>query len=1824
MRMLKRTFSFVLAVMLVFTMLPRLDLTARAAQETVLEEVSETVVAKTEPQEKTGNSLWEYAVYADGVELTAYNGTAADIYVPATVDGNAVIKLGDSLFEDNDAVNSVTLADGITQIGARTFYDADQLVCIVTNETLTTIGAEAFYSCDSFNSVILYDAVITIGNSAFAGCDQLTVYCNSTSSVYSYMQNNGISVVVLNPDAEPEVVVVENIIYHISNGEATLMSLVKIGDFRQEDTQVVIPSHVNGAPVTKINDSAFKHCWFRPLYSQYSSTWTVVLPETISYIGAYAFMSTSIQTVNIPSGVTRILDYTFSGCRYLYSIEIPTKLKWIGQYAFSELNLSSTPDLSEAEFVGYCAFSCSSIASVTYPVDAQMEDCVFSNCDSLVEVNIPYTENMIPYGMFEGCDNLERVWMSKNQDYWSSSFYECPKLVLCIQDADWWGEYYPPNSSADFVADPIPYHVVRDGQGPEFYEIDGITYFIHKDGAYLMYCDRSVQGVVEIPETVAGYPVVRINQCAFQSCADIYQVIMPDTVTFIGRHAFDGCGSLQFVDLSDSLYAIDRMSFSQTSSLETIEFPESLKIVGDYAFHYSGLKKTPSFEYVERIVYGAFSESGLEEVVYPIHAEVESMAFISCENLTSLIIPEGVTHVANVFAGCENVSTVIIPRSVTAIDDSTFSNMNPLMVLGVYSGSYGEEYALDNDHYFYDVETGDPTNVVQTIEQDGLKYVIVDGEAHVVGPTGSDRTYNIPQIVNGYTVTKIREKAFYEHYLDDVTLPDTITEIGRAAFDWTYLDSINIPKGLTEIAPSTFFWTNLRGVKLHEGITKIGSNAFDYSSLQALPDLTHVTQVDYRAFGHNNFTGTITVPAHITFGGNVFEGCSSIAKVIFEDGVTRITDSMFASCTELKTVVIPESVTEIATNAFQHCPKAILYVLEGSYGLEYAKTNGLEYFVLYNGENPEIHYGTGISGTVSYTDDTVAAGAAVEILYDDGTLKEKVTTDENGAYAFTYAEVGRYTIRVTDANGNTAAQTVAVKRMNAFDVFLAGDTDLTLKKAWTVSGTVLPAGAATVTLTDETGNLLAAVQTADGSFTLTGVPNGTYILTAETGSGKVSQEITVFDGSVSNILLQITAETATVWGYVEVEDRDLRHHRRNWVEVTIYNSEGIAVDKTRSDGDGKYEFTNLPLDEYTIVAQTAEMRPDHKGKGYDRSYTLTGYAYVDAQEAAVYQAEDIVLYEENDSKATISGKVTAHGEHQACEVILRNVFRHEVARYETGRNGKYAFKNIPDGLYIIMAVTESDGMGFTVVAVRNGKVCGETDITVYKSEKIKEREAQFHTDLDDCLDQEGARGRRARIAEEKRFYDGLSQKEKKQLSKEYVRRLNELVEWAAACEYQTGEGITVRDGGTVISGGELEDAHTVTFCIDVTKRTAWQTSTDGVNTREDFIQQEMEDVAGRREISAYYEITMTKSVDGQEHAITSVYKDTETTGKFRITMRIPEEYRGYKHYSFIHVHHGESVELVDLDNDPNTVTFEVDRFSTFALVGSNEEKTVTPVATDVTAETVYDSLEDAFLNAAAGSVVVLQRDVAENVTVSRELCLDLNGFDVSGTVTVAEGCTLYCMDSQTDDYTVEDGDGYGKLLSVSGNVEGLPAEAGIAADGYLMVTEADGISFHRVGLQITAMSLRAKNVGVYYTSTFCADEVAASKVKKFGVALSVVPDAEQEQSLFSEYTGFVSGKSATGTLLRNIMQSGNSDAVNAANAATPVYGRAYIETDDGYMFGACVVRSLEHQVEAVDRIWDQLTETQQLSVLEMYGQYIETMEDWDIPAIRSAFEDYTV
>jgi len=262
--------------------------------------------------------------------------------------------------------------------------------------------------------------------------------------------------------------------------------------------------------------------------------------------------------------------------------------------------------------------------------------------------------------------------------------------------------------------------------------------------------------------------------------------------------------------------------------------------------------------------------------------------------------------------------------------------------------------------------------------------------------------------------------------------------------------------------------------------------------------------------------------------------------------------------------------------------------------------------------------------------------------------------------------------------------------------------------------------------------------------------------------------------------------------------------------------------------------------------------------------------------------------------------------------------------------------------------------------------------------------------------------------------------------------------------------------------------------------------------------------------------------------------------------------------------------------------------------------------------------------ASDGDTLTLQENVTEDVTVDKNICIDLNGYAITGMITVCDGYSLHVMDSQTDDYTVRDGDGYGTVAVYTGNL--LPQT------GYMMVEESNKTSFHRVDMDITSMTLRPECAGVYYNGMFYADELAAANISQFGIALRIkqAPDADYMKytSAYSWYDGFLGGPEgnvATGTLLQNVMSLDNTTVVNDSQSKLKIWGCTYIKTTDGaYVFGDIVSRSLMEQVQAADGMWKTLTAAQKSAIKTMYKKYAAVMENWYLPNMNNTDIDVPI
>ena len=258
------------------------------------------------------------------LRIISYNGDDAEVIIPSEIDGKKVTYIDDSAFQNCTSLTSVTIPNSVKEIGAFAFLNCTSLTSVTIPESVKEIRDGAFYNCTSLTSVTIPSSVTEIQGSAFGyyddeedwetkKLDSFTITGYTGSAAYKYAKDNGFKFVSLG----------EVLPYTYDELED---GTLEITGYYGEDTELTIPSEIDGKKVTKIGGDAFEKC---------TSLTSVTIPDSVKEIGGYAFENcTSLTSVTIPDSVTCIGWYAFYNCTSLSSVTISDSVTKINDEAF--------------------------------------------------------------------------------------------------------------------------------------------------------------------------------------------------------------------------------------------------------------------------------------------------------------------------------------------------------------------------------------------------------------------------------------------------------------------------------------------------------------------------------------------------------------------------------------------------------------------------------------------------------------------------------------------------------------------------------------------------------------------------------------------------------------------------------------------------------------------------------------------------------------------------------------------------------------------------------------------------------------------------------------------------------------------------------------------------------------------------------------------------------------------------------------------------------------------------------------------------------------------------------------------------------------------------------------------------------------------------------------------------------------------------------------------------------------------------------------------------------------------------------------------------
>ena len=488
--------------------------------------------------------------------------------------------------------------------------------------------------------------------------------------------------------------------------------------------------------------------------------------------------------------------------------------------------------------------------------------------------------------------------------------------------------------------------------------------------------ENAFNGVTNLTGTLTLPKGITLNAGAFTGTG-ITELTINDNITANGNGSFKNCTSLKKITFADGLREIPANLFYSASATADVEIvvPSTVTSIGDNAFHSANFPRTLDFSKISSIGASAFEKnSALQQLSHlPDRVAIGQSAFDGCSNLSgSVTLPKGATVSAYafrntkieelvvnegitvkweqyyslrryyIFDGCSSLkkitftdgtttipdhlfcgsqiaseATFKIPSSITEIGEGAFQDCNISQSIDFSNVSNIGLHAFDGSQLSgtvvlkKDATVGayafQNTKITELVINDGIKtnheqyyyqtrYYIFNGCSSLMKITFTDGTTTIPDHL--FCGSKIAERATFE-------IPASITNIGEGAFqNCNISQSINF-SNVSNIGLHAFDGSQLSGTVVLKKDATVGAYAFQNTKITELVINDGIKTNHEQYYNQTRYY--------------IFNGCSSLKKIIIAEGTTKIADNLFRQSGMASDVDIsvPISLTEIGAGTFQ-------------------------------------------------------------------------------------------------------------------------------------------------------------------------------------------------------------------------------------------------------------------------------------------------------------------------------------------------------------------------------------------------------------------------------------------------------------------------------------------------------------------------------------------------------------------------------------------------------------------------------------------------------------------------------------------------------------------------------------------------------------------------------------------------------------------------------------------------------------------------------------------------------------------------------------------
>lgn len=906
----------------------------------------------------------------EDIESGAFSGCSSLDF--SSLPGTQII--GANAFEGCTSLTSIELGEYLDEVGENAFKDCVNLENVTFSPTSITFGENIFDGCASLKWLKFRGYTYTMPTSFFTKIpDGFSFYCGKGTTPEAYANKNNIPVNYLGAEYPIEDYkhgtldngrweIVDSTINIYGEGSGELGNVFYYSD-KTTTTLHDIASRFNIKNVqllgniTSIPDNFMENMLLPNMTS-------LDIPSTVKSIGNYAFYNLRSNTGQDTKDVG-------------FDVVLPESLEFVGEYAFCKVTttkidtskcVSDNIVFSEGAFCAIKYLSEFTVPSGVSEIPAKLfyndyklatvtvgtAPCAIGDyafySTAIKEITLPESVKSVGRGAFTGCKNLTLITV-KSAD--TQFLFES---IISSENSAGYDANGARYNSLTIKCDPISKAHEYAVKALVDFECIKLNYESTGYVTDIKYGSNTARWYYYPDENmllISGNSVVggkfydeNYNPIKFDN---IDTIRFYDDVTSIGR-GWDAVNP-KHVYFSDRLNSITYAAFEGCKNLVALNIPDSVTLLGEYAFEgCTGLKSVTVGKGVQNIPQFCFKNCiALQDLNLLGTVSISSAAFVNCSKLVTLNLPDTLKTInSNAFINCYSIVRITFGKNLRLIDEYAFANLPFCDEINFNSNVNIKSNAFYN--------TGLSTTGITVNFLDNAMMVSLDGFADT-NVAVLKLSKNFSGFIDYGRVPQLRDITVDEGNVNGYTsYQHALYKDKTLVLAPQNVKTLQIRNDTEKIAANALKYNSLSIAVLPDGLTEIGDDAFaDSSTLKAVKFPKTVEKIGNRAFASCPKIKTINIPdSLISIGERAFYNCTSLAAVVLPEGLSEIKSECFNGCKSIVSMVIPRSVTKIGGGAFSNMTSLEkIYIWNSNSG----------YRMLYNSNKAVIYT---LAGTPAY------------------------------------------------------------------------------------------------------------------------------------------------------------------------------------------------------------------------------------------------------------------------------------------------------------------------------------------------------------------------------------------------------------------------------------------------------------------------------------------------------------------------------------------------------------------------------------------------------------------------------------------------------------------------------------------------------------------------------------------------------------------------------------------------------------------------------------------------------------------------------------------